>query len=334
MADAVTEDQPVAQKVLLRGDYNSPGEDAPLSVPTILREAAPPPSAFHGSGRLEMANWLTDSQNPLPARVMVNRIWTWHFGNGIVATPDNFGRMGRRPSHPELLDYLASEFVKNGWSIKNMHRMMMLSSAYQMSTDTNDADRAKDPENTLFSRFERQRLSVEEIRDGMLAIDHTLDLTMGGTLQSGFGTDSENSADRLSLNPETIKRRTVYLPLRRANLPTLLNLFDFGDATTVNGKRSLTNVSPQTLFMMNSKFVEERAENVAKAVVEDPRLSNRQRLETMYVRVLDRKPSSEEVDGALTYMDRFRQKFHTNDLEAWQSFCHILLTSNEFIYLD
>ena len=193
---------------------------------------------------------------------------------------------------------------------------------------------AADPENSLLSRFNRQRLDVEEIRDGMLAIDGTLDSTMGGTLQTGFGTDSENSSGRLSMNPETLKRRTVYIPLRRSNLPTLLNLYDFGDATTVNGKRSLTNVAPQALFMMNSEFVTERAKNVTKALLEDTSLSDRDRMDAMFVKALDRKPQPDESDAAFTYMNRYKEKFHAGDADAWQSFFHILLTSNEFIYLE
>jgi hypothetical protein len=242
--------------------------------------------------------------------------------------------MGGRPTHPELLDYLASRFMDSGWSVKKMQRMMMLSNAYQMSTDADEKTVAADPENALISRFNRQRLDVEEIRDGMLAIDGTLDETMGGTLQTGFGTDSENSSGRLSLNPETVKRRTVYLPLRRSNLPTLLNLYDFGDATTVNGKRALTNVAPQALFMMNSGFVMERAKNVTTALLENKSLSDRERMEEMFVRALDRKPEPDEVDAAFTYMSRFKEKFKADDAAAWQSFFHILLTSNEFIYLE
>ncbi|MGI8989213.1 MAG: PSD1 and planctomycete cytochrome C domain-containing protein, partial [Bryobacteraceae bacterium] len=279
MADAVAEGEPVDQKILIRGDYHNNGEDAPRSVPAILVKAAPAPEHFSGSGRLELADWFTRPDNPLTARVMVNRIWLWHFGEGIVATPDNFGRMGARPTHPELLDYLSKRFIEGGWSIKKMHRLIMLSNAYQMSTEGDAKSYEKDPEDNLISRFQRQRLDVEEIRDGMLAIDGTLDCTMGGTLQTGFGTDGENSAGRLSMSPATVKRRTVYLPLRRANLPTLLNLFDFGDATTETGKRSLTNVAPQALFMMNSEFVFERSKNVAQSLLADSKLSDKQRLE-------------------------------------------------------
>jgi hypothetical protein len=334
MADAVTEDKPVSQKVLLRGDYNNPGDDAPRAVPAVLTKVAPAPDEFHGSGRLQFAEWLTRPENPLPARVMVNRLWMWHYGEGIVATPDNFGKMGGRPTNPELLDYLASSFVQSGWSIKKVQRTMMLTNAYQMATDTDSKSMEADPENALLSRFNRRRLDVEEIRDGMLALDSTLDSTMGGTLQTGFGTDSENSAGRLSLNPETVKRRTVYLPVRRSNLPMLLNLFDFGDATTVNGKRALTNVAPQALFMMNSEFVSGRAKNIAKSLLDNAQLSNHRRLEDLYLTVIDRKPAPDEIDAASTYMDRYKQRFHVDDLAAWQSFCHILLTSNEFLYVN
>ncbi len=292
MADAIAEDTPVSQKVLIRGDYHNAGEDAPRAVPAILTGVTKPPAKFTGSGRLELANWLVEPQHPLTARVMVNRLWTWHFGEGIVNTPDNFGKMGGRPSHPELLDYLAKRFVENGWSVKKMQRMIMLSSTYQMSTEGSAKSMEADPEDTMISRFPRQRLGVEEIRDAMLTMDGTLDLTMGGTLQTGTGTDGENAAGRMSLNPEVLKRRTVYLPLRRANLPTLLNLFDFGDATTVTGKRSLTNVAPQALFMMNSEFVNERAKNIAKALLDNAGLSNRERVEEMYLRVLDRQAGS------------------------------------------
>ncbi len=335
MADAVTEEAvPAVGKVAIRGDFHNLGEDAPRAVPAILTKAAPPPPQFTGSGRLQVAEWLTRPDNPLVARVMMNRAWMWHFGDGIVATPDNFGRMGGRPSNPELLDYLATQLVSNGWSLKKMHRAMMLSSTYQMATDSDAKSTAADPENQIFSRFNRQRLDIEEIRDSMLAIDGSLDLTMHGTLQNGFGTDKENSSDRLSMNPELIRRRTVYIPLRRANLPTLLNLFDFGDATTVNGKRSMTNVAPQALFMMNSDFVSERAKNIAKSVLDDQKLDNRARIEQIYIRTLDRKPAADEIDGAFTFMDRLKQKFNRGELEAWQSFCHVLLTSNEFIYLE
>jgi len=333
MACAVQEGEPVAQKVFIRGDYNSLGEDAPKGVPLILAKGSPELQT-KGSGRLELAQWLTRPDHPLTSRVMVNRIWFWHFGEGIVRTPDNFGKMGDRPSHPELLDYLASEFVDKGWSIKHMHRMILLSNAYQMSTAISDEAMELDPENRLFSRFPRRRLTVEEIRDGLLAIDGSLDLTMGGTLQQGFGTDSENSEARLSLRPETNRRRMVYLPLRRANLPTLLNLFDFGDATTASGRRAHTTVAPQALFMMNSDFVTERSRNLSSLLLKETDSSSRVR--SLYLRILNREPEAAEIDNALSYISGFQSKFggKRTEADAWFSLSRVLIASNEFIYLD
>jgi len=334
MACAVSDDKPVIQKVLVRGDYNSLGEVAPKTFPLVI--AGPNRQVVaEGSGRKELAEWLASGSNPLTARVMVNRLWQGHFGEGIVRTPDNFGKMGERPTHPELLDYLAAEFVEKGWSIKEMHRTLLNSSTYQMASGATAEQVKADGENKLYSRFPRRRLLVEEMRDGMLAISGRIDLTMGGTLQSGFGTDGENSNGRLSLSPEEQTRRTVYLPLRRANLPALLNLFDFGDATTPNGKRVVTNVAPQALFLMNSKFVSEQADAVAKSVAADASLDAKQRAERLYLRVLNRPPSAGEVDNALSYAASFRQKFpKTVESDAWQSVARILLASNEFIYVD
>ncbi len=337
MACAVQdEDSSVSQKVFIRGDYNSEGEDAPKAFPLILSKASDPKPSPTGSGRLELAEWLTSKDNPLATRVIANRIWHWHFGEGIVRTPDNFGKMGEKPTHPELLDYLTARFVEGGWSFKEMHRLIMLSSTYQMSSNVSGEALKADPENRLLSRFFRRRLAVEELRDGLLAVDGSLDLKMGGTLQSGFGTDGENNQDRLSINPDTQKLRTVYLPLRRANLPTLLNLYDFGDATTVQGRRISTNVAPQTLFMMNSAFLTERSQNLAGQLLKESGLTGPQRVERLYLRAVNRRPAPEEVDDDLTYITRFEQKYPGPDANrnAWQSLCRALLASNEFVYVD
>jgi len=331
MACAVEEDKPVIQKVLVRGDYNTLGEEAPKSFPLVIA-GKDRLIVKGGGGRRELAEWLGSESNPLTARVMVNRIWQGHFSEGLVRTPDNFGRMGERPTNPELLDYLAAEFVEEGWSVKAMHRMMLNSSTYQMASAPTPEQVKADGENRLFSRFPRRRLLVEEMRDGMLAISGKLDLKMGGTLQSGFGTDGENSNGRLSISPEEQVRRTVYLPLRRANLPALFNLFDFGDATTPNGRRNVTNVAPQALFLMNSKFVAEQADLVAKAVLP---LEGTKRVERVYLLVLNRHPSPAEIDNALSYTTRFRERFpKMQESDAWQSLTRTLLASNEFIYVD
>jgi len=334
MACAVADDKPVIQKVLVRGDYGSLGEEAPKTFPLVIA-GKDRLLVKEGGGRRELAEWLASESNPLTARVMVNRIWQGHFSEGIVRTPDNLGKMGERPTHPELLDYLAAEFVEKGWSIKEMHRTLLNSSTYQMASAPTAEHVKVDGENKLFSRFPRRRLLVEEMRDGMLAISGKLDLKMGGSLQSGFGTDGENSNERLSISPEVQVRRTVYMPLRRANLPALFNLFDFGDATTPNGKRIVTNVAPQALFLMNSKFVSDQADAVAKSVLADAALDGKQKVERVFLRVLNRAPSAAEVDTALSYASSFRQRFpKMQESDAWQSMTRVLLASNEFIYVD
>ena len=267
MACAVKEGETMNQHVFLRGDYHSLGDPVERTVPSILRLSAPAPEVKTKSGRLELANWIVDPRNPLPPRVMANRIWQGHFGDGLTRTPDNYGRLGDRPANPELLDYLAKTFIDNGWSIKKMTRLIMLSRTYQMSAAFDEEKKSKDPENRLLSHFPRQRLSIEEIRDAYLAMGGDLDLTMGGTLDPGVGTDGETSAGRISMNPEKTNRRSIYLPLRRSNLPTLYTLFDFGDATSPEGHRSSTTVATQALFVMNSPMVIREAKNVADSVL-------------------------------------------------------------------
>jgi mono/diheme cytochrome c family protein len=336
MACAVTEGEAVSQKVFIRGDYHNPGDDVPRAVPAILTIAAPQPPMRNGSGRLELARWIASPSNPLTSRVIVNRMWHWHFGEGIVGTPDNFGRMGETPADPGLLDYLAQEFFRGGWSLKAMHRAMMLSSTYQMSSLIPKEAVNRDPENRYLSRFNRRRLDVEEMRDALLAIDGSLDTTMGGSLQTGTGTDGENDNKRLSLKPESSKRRSVYLPLRRANLPALLNLFDFGDATTVNGERQLTNVPTQALFWLNSEFVTERAANVARGLVKSANPASRATINRAYLRVLNRPASVDEIARAQSYLREHRRRFpgKDSDLNGWASLVRVLMASNEFMYVD
>jgi hypothetical protein len=247
-----------------------------------------------------------------------------------VRTPDNFGVMGEKPSHPELLDYLAKQFVKNGYSIKAMHRMIMLSSTYQMASD-NPAAMEADQDNRLLSRFNRRRLAVEEMRDGILAIDGSIDLTMGGSLQSGRGTDGETSQGRLSVNPETLKRRSVYIPLRRANLP-----FDFGDATTLIGKRSLTNVATQALFWLNSDFLTSASKEIAQQLQRQAPIDTALRVSNAYTLILNREASKEEIAAALKYVEGFKQRIQGEQAEAaaWQSLCRVLMSSNDFLYVD
>lgn len=332
-ACSVAEDKPVDQRVFLRGNPEAKGEPVAKRFPMVLAGESQP-EITQGSGRKELAEWLSSSTNPLPVRVMINRIWQGHFGEGLVRTANNFGITGERPTHPELLDWLAHEFISQGWSVKKVHRMIMLSSTYQMSGDVTPVAREKDPDNRLLTRFSMRRKTVEEIRDSLLILDGSLDLAMGGSLQKGEGTDNEFSDGRKSLHPDDSKRRTVYLPLRRSNLATLLTLYDFGDATTSTEIRSQTNVAPQALFMMNSKFVTERSRSLAEQLLKSGTADER-RVSRAWFTVLGREPERDEIRASLDYIARFPAK-PTDDsgrLLAWSSFCRALIASNDFIYV-
>jgi cytochrome c553 len=336
LACAVVEGERAKQYVFIRGDHHSPGEEVSPRFPFILTGSEQPP-AIKGSGRLEFAQWLTRPDHPLTARVMANRIWHWHFGEGLVRTPNDFGKMGDRPTHPELLDYLARRFVEGGWSVKKLHRLIMLSSTYQMSSRGAPEAIEKDPEDRLWSRFAPRRLDIEEIRDGLLAIDGSLDVKMGGTLLDFTSyTDTENSEDRLSLDPEKTPRRMVYLPLRRANLPPLLNMFDFGDATTSLGKRNATNVAPQALFMMNSHFIAERSKKLADSLLASKNLDDSRRIQKAYLRILNRRANPAEVSEGLAYVAGFQKRFpgEATHVKGWQSYFWTLIASNEFLFLE
>ena len=234
--------------VHLRGNPATLGEEAPRHFLSIL--AGDHPTLFtKGSGRLELAQAIANRKNPLTARVLVNRIWMHHFGRGIVATPSNLGAMGERPTHPELLDYLANQFMANGWSIKALHREIMLSAAYQRSSQYELENARRDPDNRWLWRMSRRRLQVEAFRDGLLAVAGNLDFRIGGPA--------------LDLSSDNNFRRTLYGAVSRHNLDPLLRLFDFPDANLTNDRRAVTTVPLQQLFVLNSEFIIRQASALA-----------------------------------------------------------------------
>ena len=233
--------------VLIRGNADTPGAKVPRRFLTVLGGDQ---SAFQqGSGRLELAHAIASADNPLTARVMVNRIWQHHFGRGLVATSSNFGTLGERPSHPELLDWLAHRFVASGWSLKALHREIMLSATYQQSSRFDSQGFTKDPGNTLLWRMNRRRLDVEAWRDAMLAVAGRLDATIGGP--------------SVSLDAPANHRRTVYAAISRHDLAWMLRLFDFPDPNITSGGRVETTVPLQQLFVLNSEFMVANARAVA-----------------------------------------------------------------------
>ncbi len=323
MANSVSEGEPVRQRVFRRGQHKSPGHTVPKRFPLVL--AGPDqPRISRGSGRLELGHWLASRRNPLTARVIVNRIWLWHFGEGLVRTPSNFGLRGEPPTHPELLDWLAGRFIQSGWSIKELHRLIMDSATYRMSSRIDPAALAMDPENRLWSRFQRRRLTIEEIRDSYLQIGRRLDQEFGGDTDLGSGKLAEFDRNNRRIDPDNFRRRTVYLPLMRNKLPNLLGLFDFGDATTSNGQRSGTNVAPQALYLMNSDFAHATASHVTGML----HGSATAKVGQAYGRILGRPPSKEELERAIAYL-----RARSSSDNAWISLCKMLLASNEFHYI-
>ena len=324
MANSVADGEVVSQRVFRRGQHKNPGALVGKRFPLVLAGGDQSPIES-GSGRRELADWIASEGNPLTARVIVNRVWQWHFGQGLVRTPDNFGIRGEAPTHPLLLDWLARQFIESGWSMKALHRLIMDSATYRMSSAISAEAFDKDPENRLWSRFERRRLTIEELRDSYLQISGRLDRTIGGDTDLGSGKLAEFVRNNRRIDPDDYTRRSIYLPLMRNKIPNLLGLFDFGDATTSGGNRSVTNVAPQALYLMNSEF----AETAAEGIVDRLDGSDTERVEGAYRMVLARPPTREESDRAMAYVAA-----HSEERPAWTSLCKMLLASNEFHYVE
>ena len=332
MACSVAEGDVVEQRVFLRGNPEHQGDLVAKRFPVVLSNGDPA-RAVEGSGRLELAQWITQPGHLLTARAMVNRIWQWHFGEGLVRTPNNFGLMGETPTHPALLDYLAKRFVETGWSINAMHRLIMNSSAYRMSSRVGKDAWDADPDNRLWSRFGRRRLTVEELRDSLLALDGALDFTVGGKLEPKPTKDGEEKAPVTLANS---RRRTVYLPITRGGIPAMLRSFDFVDASTSTGKRNRTNVAPQALYMMNSPFVLERSRAFARHLLADGSRDDPARIDRAYRLAWGRTPESSKIVKALGYIEEYPVRAESTNprLDAWAGFCRLLMSSNEFHYVD
>ena len=356
--------QPRNLHVQVRGNYTTPGEEAPAVFPRILAgeqqtpfvPAKPNPADKHEanktrfgslrerSGRLELANWLTNPKHPLTPRVIVNRVWQHHFGEGLVRTPDNFGRLGERPTNPELLDWLAAEFVspsggrqppeaqgadapRSGWSLKRLHKLILLSRAYQQSAGNPPA---ADPDNKLLSVFPRRRLDAESLRDAMLAVAGPLDRTVGGTLYTGPNLDYVREVSYDST------RRTLYLPVVRGKLFDYFTVFDFPDPGVAVGKRATTTVAPQALYLLNNPFVRRQAEALADRVLatgDDPG-------RTLYRAALLREPTTEEA-ARLTAFVAKHAELNTAEKDAarrqraaWAAACQAVFASSEFAWVE
>ncbi|HTL30075.1 MAG TPA: PSD1 and planctomycete cytochrome C domain-containing protein, partial [Tepidisphaeraceae bacterium] len=280
-------ESPVTPTIFKRGNPGNPGDQVPRRFLAILSPGDRQPFK-NGSGRLELAQSIASKDNPLTARVMVNRVWQGHFGFGLVRTPSDFGSRGERPTHPELLDYLAVKFMRDGWSIKKLHRVIMLSATYQQSSHDAEAGHAKDPENRLLWRMNPRRLDFESLRDSLLVASGQIDYAMGG-----------HSVDILA--QPFVPRRSIYAFIDRQNLPGMFRTFDFASPDATIGQRFTTSVPQQALFMMNSPFVLEQAKKLASRI-EDTTNDPLVRVAELYRIALGREPAKDEVDLGMKFV--------------------------------
>lgn len=308
--------------LLIRGVVRNHGPLVPrgvLQVATIPNQS-PPEMPRDQSGRLQLAQWIASDDNPLTSRVIVNRIWQYLFGVGIVRTPDNFGTMGEAPSHPELLDYLASEFMADGWSVKRLIRQLVLSRSYQQSSDAGPEKRPVDVENRLFWRMNRKRLEAEAIRDAMLQISGQLDRTRGGlTIRKIEQYDRDYEFNSV--------RRSVYVPNFRNSVLDLFEVFDMANPNLIVGRRTASVLPTQSLFMMNSPFVVEVAQQTAAAWDEPIAKDRSAGIDGLYRTILGRRPFPQEAKLSEAYLDSFGADDQTLAIE---SLCHSLFASIDF----
>jgi hypothetical protein len=316
-------DKPVPETphVMLRGNPSNRGPHVPRQFLGCLAGDARKPFT-QGSGRLEMAQAIVDRTNPLTPRVLVNRVWQHHFGTGLVRTPSDFGMRSDPPTHPELLDYLAARFMDSGWSVKWLHRQIMLSSAYQQASDDRPECRAKDPENRLLWKMSRQRLDWESLRDSLLAAAGTLDLTFGGR--------------SVELTSEPFShRRTVYGIIDRQNLPGLFRTFDFASPDAHTPVRFTTAVPQQALFLFNSPFVVEQARQLAARGEVSSVTDTDQRIRRLYFLLFGREPNDDELALGRQYLSSPPVAGEPHgQLDPWQRYAQALLLTNEFTYID
>jgi Protein of unknown function (DUF1553) len=297
----------------IRGSYTRLGAKIPRRLP-VLFAGDNQPTIVRGSGRLEVAKWVAARDNPLTARVLVNRVWQQHFGEGIVRTPSNFGKLGEAPTHPALLDWLAAQFMEDGWSIKALHRRIMLSAAYQQASTVSPQVVAKDPNNRWFGRMNARRLEAEAIRDAMLAVAGRLDRTRGGP--AGLDLDKP--------------RRSLYVQTTRWDRNNYSTLFDAANPDQSTETRTVSTVAPQALFLLNDAFVWNQAQRLAQRLLTEVP-DDAGRIDRAYQLLFGRLPREEEVSIGKAFLGRVSGR---GSEATWTDYLHVLLCSNEFVYLD
>ena len=337
---AMEGDKPSETRIHLRGEKSKLGEIAARRNLEIL--GGDPLPAGAGSGRRQLALWLTRPANPLTARVMVNRVWQQHFGRGLVGTENDFGTRGEPPTHPELLDWLATRFIESGWSIKALHRLIMASATYQQASDDDVHAAEVDPDSRLAWRFNRRRLSAEEIRDAMLFVSDDLDLSTGG--EHPFPqVDSWGFTQHAPFyGVYATNRRSVYLMQQRLKRHPFLGLFDGADPNLSTARRVLTSVPTQSLFLMNNEFVQERSAALARRCLASGNPSD-ERVSDLFLMTLGRPAMNAEIAEANDFVNAYLAEGSESQgsmggderrHKAWSAFCRTLLTRNEFLFVD
>jgi hypothetical protein len=298
----------------IRGSYTRLGSVVPRRLPKFLAGMDQQPIA-QGSGRKELAAWIASPSNPLTARVIVNRVWQWHFGEGLVRTPSNFGMLSEPPTHPELLDWLAMRFVEDGWSLKKLHRRIMLSATYRQSSRVSRDAFDNDPENRLLGRFTPRRLEAESIRDAILAVSGQLEQTSGGPAGDDF----------------TIRRRSLYVQTARWQRDSYANLFDAANPDSSTEKRVTSTVAPQALLLLNHPWMQDQSRHLAERLIREVPEGDTTRIARAYQLLFGRKPNDTEIKVAQSIVQGAAAAEAT---AGWIDLAHVLLCSNEFIYVD
>jgi hypothetical protein len=334
---------PVNSPILIRGDLKQAGDIVPRGLVEVLCAKDEPLNIAQGSGRLDLAFWIASKDNPLTARVMANRVWLKLMGSGIVTTPDNFGTMGQKPTHPELLDHLAVSFMENGWSVKKLIREIMQSRVYQMGSMHDAANYAVDPDNKHRWRMNQRRLDAEEIRDAMLSVAGVINYyPVDGSPVARAGEGREGMINLLrDVNSKPQLYRSVYLPIIRDQIPEFLSIFDFPDASLVNGDRDTTNVPSQSLFLMNNVQAQGLADAFAQRIGKLDGTPE-EKLSQAYQLAFGREPTQKERDALFAFWTRFPQEAAKNKAIPKESvkgltlatFCQALFASAEFRYLN
>ena len=342
---AIERDEPADTRMQIRGEKTRLGDVVPRRNLEIL--GGQPLADDAGSGRRQLAEWLTRADNPLVARVMVNRIWQQHFGGGLVSTENDFGVRGQPPTHPELLDWLARRFIDGGWSIKAMHRTIMASAAYQQASDYDARAAERDPDARLLWRFNRRRLSAEEIRDAMLLASGDLDPAMGGEHRFPPVESWGFTQHTPFYGVYPTNRRSVYLMQQRLKRHPFLGLFDGADGNVSTAHRELTTVPTQALFLMNNPFVHERAASLARRWLTGSGFASPPTddgIEALFVATLGRPATSDEITDARAFVATYAASLakgaeaakteHERLLAAWSAYARTLLVRNEFLFVD